>query len=87
MALFSALRLIDMVLARFGGVVARVRGMPMSRVCMVRRSYVISGLTLVRRFAMMPCRMLMMFGGAVMVLGGWVFVVHLILSKLAKPEP
>lgn len=82
--LFGAARLIDVVFARFSGVLVRMRRMGVSRMCVMSRSHMISGFPLVRCIAMMPGRLFVVFGSAVMVLCGWVLVIHLILPELKK---
>jgi len=61
-----------------------MRRMSLGRVCVVCGSDVIARLTLLCSFAVMSGRMLVMFGGAVMVLGGRMRMVHGILSQLLK---
>jgi hypothetical protein len=81
---FGVATLIDMVFARFTGVMVRMRRMGVSRMCVMCRSHMISGFPLVRCLAMMPGRLFVVFGSAVMVLSGWVLVIHLILPELKK---
>ena len=85
--LLGTFMFINMVLARLGGGLVSMRRMPLSRVCVVSRRYVISGLSLFRSFPVVPSRMLVMFCGAMMVFGGRMRMVHLILSQFAKRTP
>ena len=61
------------VTARLGVVVLGVAGMTVRGVGVVRRLLVIAGFVVLRGFAMMFCRMLVMLGGLVMMLDVAVF--------------
>ena len=70
--------MLGMMTAGLGMMFLGVAGMPMGAVGMVRRLLVIAGLMLLGGFAVMLRRVLVMFGGLVMVLDACV-VAHIVL--------
>lgn len=82
MAIMFAMMLImsgDVVFAGLCRVMVCVRCMPMGGVRVMRSGFVLSVFMMLRRFAVMPRRMLVMFGCRMMVFRCRVRVVHLIL--------
>jgi hypothetical protein len=80
--LFFVTVLGNVLFARLLGVMVRMRRMSVSQMRMVRGAFMIPGLVMPGRFAMMARCVLVMFGRAMMVFGGWMFVAHSILSGL-----
>jgi hypothetical protein len=69
----------NVVLAGFRGVMLRMRRMAVRRMGVVRSGFVASFLMMLRGFAVMPGRVLVMFGRAMMVFSGRMRMVHLVL--------
>lgn len=63
---------LSVVPARLGMMVFGMAGMSVGGMGMMRRFLVIAGLVVLRRFTVMPGRVLVMLGGLVMVLGALV---------------
>ncbi|HEX4160680.1 MAG TPA: hypothetical protein VHY79_19590 [Rhizomicrobium sp.] len=69
----------NVVLAGFPRVMLCMRRMAVRRMGVVRSGFVASFLMMLRGFAVMPGRVLMVLGCAMVVFSGWMRVVHLVL--------
>jgi hypothetical protein len=75
-----------MLLAGFAGVMMCVGHMPMRAMGVVGRFFVIAGFVVLGCFAMVPRRMLMMFGRVVVMLCYRMFMFHFVSPLVSRSD-